>query len=103
MKKPWENDSCEHVVLLHHLSGSGSGGARCGIPPDEIKEHFGASTLVYRAVYRHPYIPCLELRCRALHEAIEKGALLVCRENGQSFDGRTDHDPRAKARCPGKT
>ena len=26
-----------------------------------------------------------------MHEAIEKGALPVCRENGKSFDGRTEH------------
>ncbi|ODT82148.1 MAG: hypothetical protein ABS69_05310 [Nitrosomonadales bacterium SCN 54-20] len=92
MRKPWENDSCEHVQSYYTIYPVPVAAALwCGIPPSEIKEHLDASTQVYRAVYRHPYIPCLEPRCRAMHEAIEKGALLVSRENGQSFDGKTDH------------
>jgi hypothetical protein len=92
MKKPWENDSCEHVQSYYTIYPVPVAAALwCGIPPNEIQEHLDASTQVYRAVYRHPYIRCLEPRCRAMHEAIEKGALLVSREDGKSFDGRTDH------------
>lgn len=92
MKKPWENDSCEHVQSYYTIYPVPVAAALwCGIPPNEIQEHLNASTQVHRAVYRHPYIPCLEPRCRAMHEAIEKGALLVSRENGKSFDGTTDH------------
>jgi hypothetical protein len=92
MKKPWENDSCEHVQSYYTIYPVPVAAALwCGIPPNEIQEHLDASTQVHRAVYRHPYIPCLEPRCRAMHEAIEKGALLVSRENGKSFDGTTDH------------
>jgi hypothetical protein len=92
MKKPWENESCEHVQSYYTIYPVPVAAALwCGIPPGEIQEHLDASNQVHRAVYRHPYIPCLEPRCRAMHEAIEKGALLVSRENGKSFDGTTDH------------
>lgn len=92
MKKPWENDSCEHVQSYYTVYPVPVAAALwCGIPPGEIQEHLDTSTQVHRAVYRHPYIRCLEPRCRAMHEAIEKGVLLVSRENGKSFDGSTEH------------
>jgi len=92
MKKPWENESCEHVQSYYTIYPVAVAAALwCGIPPGEIQEYLDAPTQVRRAVYRHPYIRCLEPRCRAMHEAIEKGALLVSRENGKSFDGTTDH------------
>lgn len=92
MKKPWENDSCEQVQSYYTIYPVPVAAALwCGIPAAEVQEHLNTSTQVHRAVYRHPYIPCLEPRCRAIHEAIEKGALLVSRENGKSFDGKTDH------------
>ena len=92
MKKPWENDSCEHVQSYYTIYPVPVAAALwCGIPAAEVQEHLNMSTQVHRAVYRHPYIPCLEPRCLAMHEAIEKGALLVSRENGKSFDGTTDH------------
>ncbi len=88
MKKPWENDNCEHVQSYYTIYPMPVAAALwCGIPPNEIQEYLDASTQVHRAIYRHPYIKCLEPRCRAMHEAIEKGALLVSRENGKSMDG----------------
>lgn len=92
MKKPWEDDSCEQVQSYYTRYPVPVAAALwCRIPPGEVQEYLNASTQVHRAVYRHPYIPCLEPRCRAIHEAIEKGALLVCRENGEPFDGRTNY------------
>ena len=92
MKKAWENDSCEHVQSYYTLYPVPVAAALwCGIPTNEVDEHLKTAEQVYRAIYRHPYIKCLEPRCRAIHEAIEKGALLVCRENGKSFDGSTEH------------
>ena len=92
MRKPWETDSCEHVQSYYTIYPVPVAAALwCGIPAGEVQEHLSTSTQVHRAVYRHPYIPCLEPRCRAMHEAIEKGALLVSRENGKSFDGTVDH------------
>ena len=91
MKKPWENDSCEHVQSYYTIYPIQVAAAMwCGIPPGEIDEHLKLAIQVCRGIYQHPYIKCLEPRCRAIHEAIEKGALLVCRENGKSFDGSTE-------------
>lgn len=92
MKKPWESDSCEHIQSYCAIYSVPVAAALwCGIPPNNVQEHLAASTQVGRAIYRHPYISCLEPRCRAMHEAIEKGALLVSRETGKAFDGTTDH------------
>lgn len=92
MKKPWENDSCEHVQSYYSIYPVPVAAALwCGVPPNEIDEHLKLAVLVHCAIYRHPYIKCLEPRCRAIHEAIEKGALQVSRENGKSFDGSTQH------------
>ena len=92
MRKPWEDDSCDQVQSYYTIYPVPVAAALwCGVPPDEIDEHLKAAIQVHRAVYRHPYIKCLEPRCRAMHEAIDKGALLVSRGNGKSFDGITDH------------
>lgn len=92
MSKAWENDSCEHVQSYYTVYQIPVAAALwCGIPPDEVAEHIQISEQVNRGVFRHPYIKCLEPRCRALHEAIEKGALPVSRENGKSFDGSIEH------------
>lgn len=89
MKRPWETESCEHVQSYYTIYPVPVAAALwCGIPAGEVQEHLGAATEVHRAVYRHPYIPCLEPRCRAIHEAIEKGVLPVSRETGRAA---TDH------------
>ena len=92
MSKPWEDDSCEQVQSYFTIYPVPVAAALwCGVPANEIDEHLKIAVQVHRAVYRHPYIKCLEPRCRAMHEAIDKGALLVSRESGKSFDGTTDH------------
>jgi hypothetical protein len=92
MKKPWENDSCEHVQSYCTVYPVPVAAALwCGIPPDKIKDHLDQAVEVHPAIYQHPSIKCLEHRCRAMHEAIEKGALPVSRENGRSFDGSKEH------------
>lgn len=92
MTKPWETDSCEHVQSYYTIYPVPAAAALwCGIPPTEVEEHLNTATQVHRAIYRHPYIKCLEPRCRAIHEAIEKGVLLVSRENGKSFDGSQEN------------
>ncbi len=92
MSKPWEDDSCDQVQSYYTIYSVPVAAALwCGVPPDEIDEHLKVAVQVHREVYRHPYIKCLEPRCRAMHEAIDKGALLVSRENSKSFDGTTDH------------
>lgn len=92
MENPWKNDSCEHIQSYYSVYPVPVAAALwCNIPPDEVQQCLKESTQVHRSIYRHPYIQCLEPRCRAMHEAIEKGALLVCRESGRSFDGSIEH------------
>ena len=92
MQKPWEVDNCEHVQSYYTVYPVPVAAALwCGVPPNEVEEHLNVATQVHRAIFQHPYIKCLEPRCRALHEAIEKGALPVSRENGKSFDGSQEH------------
>jgi len=54
----------------------------CDIPEDEIERVLHEANEVGRAIFRHPFITCLEPKCRAIHEAIESGELPVFREQG---------------------
>lgn len=54
----------------------------CGIPANQINMVIDQSSEIGRAIFKSPYIPCLEPKCRALHEAIEAGDLSVYREQG---------------------
>ena len=88
MQKPWETDNCEHVQSYYTVYPVPVAAALwCGVPPEEVEQLLSEATEIHRAIFRHPNIKCLEPRCRALHDAIEKGALLVSRENGNPFDG----------------
>lgn len=92
MKKTWENDRCNHALSYYSVYPVSVAAALwCGIPPDEVQEYLSQSSEVFPAIYRHPFIKCLEPRCRALHEAIESGALPVNRENGGSLNGSKEH------------
>ena len=84
MKKPWENDSCEAVqsyLTVYRVPVAAA--LWCGIEPGEVEEHLALSTEVARGVLKHPYINCLEPRCRAIHDAILTGLLPCSRENGK--------------------
>jgi hypothetical protein len=84
MTKPWENDSCEAVQAYFTVYPVSVAAALwCGIAPAEVQEHLDISTLSVRGIYQHPYIRCLEPRCRAIHDAIDKGLLPCSRENGK--------------------
>jgi len=58
----------------------------CGVPPGQIEEELAKSTdhPSIRGVRRHPYIPCLEPRCRVIQDAIDGGVLACTRENGKA-------------------
>ena len=60
----------------------------CGVPPNEVQEELNRTTShpAIRGVFTHPYIPCFEVRCRVIHDAIESGALPASRENGKVTD-----------------
>ena len=84
MSKPWENDGCEAVQAYFTIYPVPVAAALwCQIPAAEVQEQLSAATETSQpAVWRHPYIPCLEPRCRAIHDAINKGVLACSRENG---------------------
>lgn len=84
MNKPWENDSCEAVQAYFTVYPVQVAAALwCGIPAGEVEENLAMTTQSARGIFRHPFIPCLEPRCRAIHDAIEKGLLPCSRENGR--------------------
>jgi|GEM_PF-537964 len=58
----------------------------CGVPPDVINDNvahmIGTNE---RGVYSIPYIPCFEPKCRAIHNAIESGALPAYLDHGRGL------------------
>lgn len=60
----------------------------CGVPPNEVQEELNRISPhpQIRGVFTHPFIPCFEVRCRIIHDAIEGKALPASRENGKVTD-----------------
>ncbi len=60
----------------------------CGVPPDEVQEELNKISQHphIRGVFTHPFIPCFEVRCRIIHDAIESRTLPASRENGKVTD-----------------
>lgn len=59
----------------------------CGVPNNQIEQHISKAIQTnVRGVFTLPYMKCFELRCRAIHIAIESGKLPVCREKGVVVD-----------------
>ena len=85
--KAWYNkNDCEHLQAYHaYYPLPAAALLWCGVPADEVEEELGraSSHPQLRGVFRHPYIPCFEVRCRILHDAIESGTLAASRENGK--------------------
>ena len=98
-KKPWETDSCEAVQAYFTVYPVAVAAALwCGIPPEDVEESLSISTQSSRGVYKHPYIRCLEPRCRAIHDAIEKGLLPCSRENGKVVQEHVANERRHVSR-----
>lgn len=84
MTARWQAQTCEQVQAYYSFYPVPVAAALwCDIPAEEVDQYLGESTQVGRAIFRHPYIPCLEPRCRAIHSAIESGKLTASRENGK--------------------
>jgi hypothetical protein len=84
MKKTWENDSCEAVQAYYTVYRVPVAAALwCGIAPSDIDEHLAECGESVKGIYKHPYINCLEPKCRAIHDAILAGLLPCSRENGK--------------------
>ena len=85
--KPWYNkNDCEHLKAYHaYYRVPAAAMFWCGVPADSVDDELTriAQHPNIRGVFTHPYIPCLEVRCRLIHDAIEVGALPASRENRQ--------------------
>jgi FtsZ-binding cell division protein ZapB len=89
MNKPWENESCEEIFSYLSLYPVHYAAALwCGIPAGEIQKFIDEASRPQRGIYSHPKVKCLEGKCRVIHNAIDSGALPVCRGNGVIV---TDH------------
>ncbi|WP_152680253.1 hypothetical protein [Chromobacterium subtsugae] len=97
MRKPWETDNCEQI-RAHYAYYPIPVAALlwCGVPPDQIQDELNKASQHpnIRGVWVHPYIPCMEPRCRVLHEAIVNGHLPCSRENGQTTDDHVKPERR---------
>ena len=84
--KTWYNkDDCEQLRAYHaYYPVPVAAMLWCQVPPDEVEEEMKRTSPHpnIRGVFTHPYIPCLEVRCRILHQAIEAGSLPASREKG---------------------
>jgi hypothetical protein len=74
-KNPWENDNCDAVkAYFGYYTVPQAALLWCGVPANRVDAELalavpvGDNNSLVRAVSRHPYIPCLEPRCRAIHE-----------------------------------
>lgn len=88
MTTPKGYTDCEQLAAYHALYAVPVAALFwCGVPPNQIQSHLDkASQTNVRGVLFLSYMPCFEIRCRALHLAIECGDLLVCREKGVPVD-----------------
>jgi hypothetical protein len=98
MKEPWENDSCEQVRALYQsYTVPQAAMLWCGVPSKEVDHHLKFAKPTSEAssygqhVLKHPYIPCLEARCRAIHDAIINNELKVGRDGGNTFFIKEQH------------
>ena len=83
MKQPWEFYDCADVRAYHtHYPIPVAAALWCGVPPRQVDDILKQCMQVGRAIYAHSTVPCIEPRCRAMHEAIEAGDL-ECRRDGR--------------------
>jgi FtsZ-binding cell division protein ZapB len=88
MTSPKGFTDCEQLAAYHALYAVPVAALLwCDVPPNQIQAYLDkASQTNVRGVLSLSNIPCFEIRCRALHIAIENGELLVCREKGVPVD-----------------
>ncbi|WP_157381260.1 protein kinase [Tepidiphilus margaritifer] len=86
MKSWYNKNDCQHLNAYQaYYPVPVAAMLWCGVPPDEVQEELNRITPhpYIRGVFTHPFIPCFEVRCRIIHDAIERGALPASRENGK--------------------
>ena len=84
--KPWyNNNDCERLSAYHAYYPVSTAAMLWGkVPDDEAQEELNRISphAHLRGVFTHPFIPCFEVRCKVLQDAIAIGALPASRENG---------------------
>lgn len=93
MSQPWESDNCAAVKAHYAVYSIPQAAALwCGVSEDQVAEIVKEATQLSttglgRSIWRHPEIPCLEPRSRAIAEATEDGSLPHGREDGKTVTG----------------
>ncbi len=86
----WYNkNDCKHLAAYHaYYPVPAAAMLWCGVPPDEVQEELNQISPHphLRGIFTHPFIPCFEVRCRVIHDAIESRALPASREDGRVID-----------------
>ena len=88
--KPWESDNCAAMRAHYAVYSIPQAAALwCGVPEDQVEEIVREAvqlspTGLGRSIWRHPAVPCLEPRSRAIAEAVESGDLPHGREDGST-------------------
>lgn len=92
MGKPWEEDNCATMQACYSVYPVPVAAALwCGVDAADVASELtrarpiGEKNALSRATLRHPYLPCLEPRIRAMHQAIDSGELSACREDGRKL------------------
>lgn len=90
MDRHWETDNCASMRAHYAVYSIPLAAALwCGVPEDQVEEIVREATQLSgsglgRSIWRHPAVPCLEPRSRAIAEAIDDGELPHGREDGTS-------------------
>lgn len=88
MSRHWEADNCAAMKAHYSVYSIPLAAALwCGVPEDQVEEIVREATQLSgsglgRSIWRHPAVPCLEPRSRALAEAVDNGELPHGREDG---------------------
>ena len=100
MDKSWRTKECETIQsYFSYYTVPQAALLWCECPPDQLEEELNIAKPVsntneyLRYVLRHPYIPCLEPKCRIIQNAIDNGQLEAGRD-GLSvipIDGENTH------------
>lgn len=91
MSNPWEADDCAHLRAQYAVYSVPAAAALwCGVPEDQLEEIVSEATQLSpsgfgRGVWKHPAVPCMEVRSRVIAGAIESGALPHGREDGETL------------------
>ncbi|MGZ8927958.1 MAG: hypothetical protein ACXW03_05825 [Methylobacter sp.] len=98
MNEPWKNDNCETIrAYFSYYSVPQAALLWCGVPIDRVDKELAlalpisSSSEAGKSILKHPYIPCLEPRCRAIQNAIKENKLKVGRDGGRTFYMENDH------------